>query len=129
MNWIKDFFGIETRAEKEEIISLHTEYVKKELLYYHMYAYSQDTLKSFLDKINKAIKLKPQYGEPYEVRARVYVEFLKKDLSSNRDMINKAIRDIETAKKLGTLKGNRFDSLDAIRMTLDLMSFQVKNGL
>ncbi|HEY5593063.1 MAG TPA: hypothetical protein VIK55_18865 [Paludibacter sp.] len=130
MNWIKNLFGIKTREEIERIISSRTEYVNDQLRdYIFGRNRSSSGLKSLLDHINKTIKLKPKYGEPYEVRARIYYNILEKDLNANRDMINKAISDIETAQKLGTRKGNRFDSLDTIRGTLDLMLFQVKNGL
>ena len=130
MNWIKDLLGIKTREEIERIIFSRTEYVNDQLRdYVFGRNRSSSGLKSLLDHINKTINYNPKYGEPYEVRARIYYEILNKDLNGNREMISKAINDIETAQKLGTRRGNRFDSLDTIRGTLNLMLFQVKNGL
>lgn len=130
MNWIKDIFGIKTREEIESTIYSRTEYVNDQLRdYIFGRIKSPSGLKSLLDHINKTIKLKPKYGEPYEVRAKIFYQILEKDLYANRDMINKAISDIEMAQKLGTRNGHRIDSLDTIRRTLDLMQFQVRNKL
>jgi len=130
MNSNKNLYGGKTREEIEEIIISRTYSINDQLNNYIIRRNGGlSDLKLLLDNINNVIELEPKYGDPYEVRARIYYNILEKDLYSNREMINKTFSDIETAQKLGTKEGKRFDSLDTIRMTLNLMLFQVNNGL